>query len=178
MTTEERFWIKVKKTKKCWYFKPAIGKTYGRFSVNDKDCYAHRYSYELAKGKIPDGLTLDHLCKVTWCVNPDHLEAVTQKVNVLRSDSVCAKLARRKRCSRGHKFSKIIFHKGKGSYRHCSKCQNLRFRNSPKLYRKTQKFKDKNKFTLRERYHRLHPNARHYKKTLSDIKNKIKENYE
>lgn len=59
---------------------------YGLMTINNKNIYAHRHFYEKYKGKIPQGLVLDHLCKNTLCVNPNHLEAVTQKVNMQRGD--------------------------------------------------------------------------------------------
>jgi len=46
--------------------------------------YAHRLAYERAKGSIPAGLQIDHLCRVRECVNPDHLEAVSQRENIRR----------------------------------------------------------------------------------------------
>ena len=57
---------------------------YGRIVVCGQPKRAHRVAYELMYGPIPAGLTLDHLCRVTRCVNPLHLEAVTNRVNVLR----------------------------------------------------------------------------------------------
>lgn len=88
----------------CWNWKGGLyHHGYGAFSdANRKPVRAHRFSYELHKGKIPKGLTIDHLCKNTSCVNPEHLEAVTIKVNVLRSDSFVAINARKTECKRGH----------------------------------------------------------------------------
>lgn len=70
----------------CWIWLGNLSgsKGYGYIDVYGKPTRAHRYSYELHKGKIPNGLVIDHLCKMSWCVNPDHLEAVTQKVNMER----------------------------------------------------------------------------------------------
>lgn len=45
---------------------------------------AHRVAYRLFVGPIPDGMLLDHLCRVPGCVNPDHLEPVTNRENLLR----------------------------------------------------------------------------------------------
>lgn len=66
---------------------------------------AHRAAYEVAKGPIPDGLQIDHLCKNTRCVNPDHLEAVTQRVNALRSNSPAALNAQKTHCPRSHPYA-------------------------------------------------------------------------
>ena len=62
----------------------AAGGRYGKFTVGGRMVYAHRFAYELWVGPIPDGLHLDHLCRVRHCVNPDHLEPVTHKENILR----------------------------------------------------------------------------------------------
>ena len=47
---------------------------YGKFYADGRTQLVHRYAYEWANGPIPDGLVIDHLCRVTACVNPDHLE--------------------------------------------------------------------------------------------------------
>lgn len=86
MTKQEKlFWNNVLKTESCWLwlgYKNYEG--YGKFSNNRKPVFVHRYSYELSNGVIKDGLTIDHLCRVRHCVNPDHLEAVTKKENISR----------------------------------------------------------------------------------------------
>ncbi len=102
-STEDRFknlYIPVPESG-CWLW---IGNTnekgYGHFKFNEKTVKAHRYAYEHKKGKIPDGLELDHLCRVRCCINPSHLEAVTHKVNVQRGET--GKYARSDLCLRGH----------------------------------------------------------------------------
>ena len=66
---------------------------------------AHRMYYELEKGPIPEGLQLDHLCRIRCCVNPEHLEPVTLVENVMRGESFYAKQARRTHCPQGHEYS-------------------------------------------------------------------------
>lgn len=101
-TPEERFWRKVKRTDLCWLWQGAKNNEgYGTFWVAPHVVAPHRFAYELLVGAVPDGLELDHLCRVVSCVNPDHLEAVTHAENMRR-----AKVATRShRCKRGHEFT-------------------------------------------------------------------------
>lgn len=82
-TPEERFWPKVNKTETCWLWTGYVDndKGYGRFAYPG-GTLAHRFAYELLVGPIPDGLQVDHKCRVKSCVNPDHLQAVTQELNM------------------------------------------------------------------------------------------------
>lgn len=69
----------------CWIWAKATQPDgYGIANRNGKSTLAHRVYYEATKGPIPDGLQIDHLCCIRACVNPDHLEAVTQDENRLR----------------------------------------------------------------------------------------------
>lgn len=88
--------------------------------------YAHRLAYERKNGPIPDGLHLDHLCRNTLCVNPDHLEPVTAGENVLRGIGFCAINARKTHCPYGHPYSgsNLSFNKSSGS-RICRTCRRI-----------------------------------------------------
>lgn len=79
----DRFWSKVNKTEACWLWLASTNpKGYGRYRVGSGVLTsAHRYSYELTHGPIPEGLQIDHTCYVKSCVNPAHLRAVTNKQN-------------------------------------------------------------------------------------------------
>ena len=89
---ETRFWSKVRKTDACWIWEGQISTThYGEFHVSGSNergnlvrAKAHRFAYELTNGPIPEGLVLDHLCRTTICVNPAHLQAVTNVENAQR----------------------------------------------------------------------------------------------
>lgn len=98
-----RFWKYVSKSDGCWNWVGTRHRQgYGMFHRNGKNIVAHRYSYELLKGEIPEGLVLDHLCRNTSCVNPDHLEAVTQRINSLRGLGASGINARKTHCDYGH----------------------------------------------------------------------------
>lgn len=90
-TTEQRFWDKVDKTDTCWLWTGTkIRNGYGRFKSNGRLVLSHRYSYSLFQ-EIPSGLDIDHLCRTPSCVRPDHLEATTRRVNVVRGARVLNK---------------------------------------------------------------------------------------
>lgn len=115
----------------CWIWTAAEKSTgYGQFWLNGEYRGAHRVSYEFYKGKIPDGLQLDHLCRVSLCVNPDHLEAVTLRENVLRGIGPSAINARKTHCKRGHEFTpeNTAIRGPKKTHRYCRECDRKRTR--------------------------------------------------
>lgn len=78
---------------------------YGQIMINRRNEYVHRVMYRLFVGPIPDGMVLDHLCRVPLCANPAHLEAVSQRTNVLRGGAPAALNAAKTHCFRGHPFT-------------------------------------------------------------------------
>lgn len=110
----------------CWEwigkrFPNGYGQITWRFNGQPKCLLAHRLAYTLMVGPIPDGLVLDHLCRVKWCVNPDHLEPVAQRTNVMRglAPFVNGQLRREvTHCKRGHPIDGLH---GNGK-RYCKTC--------------------------------------------------------
>jgi hypothetical protein len=107
----------------CWLWLGGLsGGGYGSVSVVDVQATAHRFSYELYKGPIPEGLQLDHLCRNRSCVNPDHLEPVTSRENILRGEGLSAINARKTHCPLGHELTgKNLITRGRK--RRCRTCQ-------------------------------------------------------
>jgi len=102
-TTPTTFWAKVEKTATCWLWRGSLDRLgYGMVKVNGRSRAAHRVAWEFSRGPIPAGLTLDHLCRVRNCVNPNHLEPVTLRENILRGTGVAANHARQTTCIHGH----------------------------------------------------------------------------
>lgn len=102
LAAEEKFWDRVSKQGSCWVWTGEInGWGYGATHVERKHRSAHRVAYEMARGPIPPGMQVDHLCGNKVCVNPDHLEPVTLQENLRR-----ARVA-------GRIFDLGVFHKAK-----------------------------------------------------------------
>lgn len=99
---------------------------YGVFGVGGKTVYAHRWAYEHEVGPIPDGLTLDHLCRNRACVEVTHLEPVTRGKNVLRGVGLAAQNARKTHCLRGHEFTPENTYTRLGGKRQCRQCRRAR----------------------------------------------------
>ena len=130
----ERFWAKVDKPDNggCWNW---LGyrneKGYGYFYYRGHDIRAHRFSYELASGAIPDGLEIDHLCRNTSCVNPAHLDVVTRSENTLRGllpSVLRRKYALKTHCQRGHPFDEANTYIMPNGRRRCRACLRLAWR--------------------------------------------------
>lgn len=119
-----RFWSKVEFTDSCWTWARTRVRGYGQFSIKGVRSYSHRLAYELLVGPIPEGLVLDHLCRNTACVNPQHLEPVSQKVNVDRGELAerQSQLARAAtHCRNGHRRAGNTYTTSQG-YTGCTLC--------------------------------------------------------
>lgn len=126
----DRFWSKVLADGTgCWIWQAYVDTDgYGRFWIDGSTHRAHRVAYELVKGPIPEGLQLDHLCRVTTCVNPPHLEAVTGRENVLRGETLAAANAAKTHCANGHPYSAENTRYEDRGERACRTCARARSR--------------------------------------------------
>lgn len=93
-------------TDECWLYAGNITDVgYGRLQLPTGRYLVHRLTYEQFVDKIPEGFDIDHLCRIRSCVNPEHLEAVTRKENILRGEGLAAVNARKTHCSKGHPYT-------------------------------------------------------------------------
>lgn len=121
-TPSDRFWSKVAKCDGCWIWGAAqTDQGYGSFRVDGRSVAAHRWAYVEARGPVPEGLELDHLCRNRSCVRPDHLEAVTHVENVRRGRAGWNS-ATKMHCPRGHPYTGANLMLSRGS-RLCRTCQ-------------------------------------------------------
>ena len=112
----------------CWEWLGTRSKSgYASISIFGVSRRAHRVLYEIVVGAIPDGLQLDHLCRVRHCVNPVHLEPVTPRENVLRGVGPSAQAAAREECIHGHAYTPENTYVWRG-HRACRECRRLTLR--------------------------------------------------
>lgn len=134
---EERiaaFWSKVNKNGPiplsrpdlghCWLWTGCISDGYGMTRVFPRRMEkAHIFAFELTSA-VPVGCELDHLCRTTNCVNPDHLEPVPHRVNVLRGAGIMARKSQQTHCKHGHLLDSDNTIRRNGTHRQCRTCKN------------------------------------------------------
>ena len=104
----------------CWQWMGYATCGYGQLYADGRTQKAHRFIYETRFGKIPKGLTIDHLCRNRMCVNPFHMEIATYRENALRGIGPSAQNARKTHCIRGRELpSEAIYNR----WRYCKQCK-------------------------------------------------------
>lgn len=129
----DRFWERVEKTDTCWNWTGALNakgdKGYGVIWFRGAQEYVHRLAFELLVGSIPEGKTIDHLCRNRKCVRPEHLRAVSLRENVLSSTGITAVNWQKTHCLRGHAFTEEnTWTDPKTGQRQCRACNRIRKR--------------------------------------------------
>lgn len=115
-----RFFAKVavESDSACWRWMGSVTATgYGRFSYQSRATWAHRASWQMFRGFIPEGMEIDHTCRNRRCVNPKHLEPVSHRENVRRA-------ADRPTCQRGHLWTSESTITDRKGHRRCRICAN------------------------------------------------------
>ena len=120
-----RFWAKVERTESCWLWTAALNMPeemnggYGYWNNR----VAHRLAYEQLVGPIPEGMVLDHLCRVRRCVNPEHLEVVDRRTNNRRGVGFAGQNAAKTHCPQGHPYSEENLVNLASGFRRCKQCK-------------------------------------------------------
>lgn len=115
---------------RCWVWTGAIcGRTgYGNLRLDGKTVLAHRAVYHWLVGEIPIGRDIDHLCRCRSCVNPSHMEPVTERINTIRGEGPTAINARKTHCDYGHPFDDLNTYTDKRGRRYCKECEREKVR--------------------------------------------------
>jgi hypothetical protein len=120
----------------CWIWMGRFQRQgYGLINYQSRARAVHRLLFEVTRGPVPDGLVLDHKCRVTSCCNPDHLEIVTGQENTLRGIGPTAINAKKTHCDRGHPLSGDNLRIRVAGWRVCRTCK----RESQRLRRKMER---------------------------------------
>jgi hypothetical protein len=127
MTVEERFWSKVERTDDCWLWTASLVGGYGRIKVDGRGEYAHRLSWEMSHGPVPDGLCVLHHCDVRRCVKPGHLFLGTRLDNNKDRDQKGRQWnARKVACIAGHPLTGANLYRRSDGRRLCIACGRAR----------------------------------------------------
>jgi hypothetical protein len=107
---------------------------YGQKTVGRKRYLAHRWAWIEENGEIPEGMTIDHLCRVRNCINVGHMEVVTPRENIMRGDTIAARNAAKTHCHKGHTLEDAYIKPSGG--RDCRTCRKERRKPQSKEYQK------------------------------------------
>lgn len=131
MTLAQRFHAKVwKHDAGCWEWIGSKQPTgYAQLWNGQRVEQAHRISFRLTCGAIPDGMEIDHLCRNRGCVNPDHLQAVSHRENMRRSKTIMGQNAAKTECKRGHSFDQANTYITANGARQCRACLRMHAKN-------------------------------------------------
>lgn len=126
-TWEEAFARFTDKSQGCWQWTGTLTKNnYGLIRANGKSQLAHRWSYEHHVGPIPSGLVIDHLCRNRACVNPDHMEPVTNEENLRRGAGYALRNGMRTACIHGHEYTPRNTYISPSGDKRCRTCSQIR----------------------------------------------------
>lgn len=141
-----RFWSKVEKTSNCWIWKGFMDLSgYGKFSYFGETVFAHRFSKSIAE-PLKGGTEVDHLCRNRACVNPEHLEQVDHRTNMMRSPTAQPALnARKMKCYKGHELTTK-----KNGTRYCKSCIKANRKNWSNSYQSSDKYREYMRNYMRE----------------------------
>lgn len=140
-TPLERFWEKVDKDGPiptfrpelgpCWVWRGSLSNGYGHLNALGRYWTAHRFAVSMLVAPVPDGMDVDHLCRVPRCVRIDHLEVVTRAVNAQRGAGGLLVTE----CPQGHPYDEANTYWSKRRSRMCRTCHRLRERGRKKVAR-------------------------------------------
>ena len=127
----------------CWLWEGGVkgspGMPYGAVKYRRVSYLAHRLAYELLIGPIPEGMQLDHLCRVRLCFNPRHLEPVTPRENMIRGTGPSARNSVKEHCLHGHPLSGAnlyVYTRSGETARACRACRLATCRKFDRVKRK------------------------------------------
>lgn len=129
----QRFLSQIAYVGDCWIWTGNVKSGYGQMHIKLEDGTSttkstHVLAYVWLKGAVPEGLQLDHLCRIRCCCNPDHLEPVTCRENLLRGDTLAAAGSKKSHCPQGHAYDEANTYVSPLGLRSCRACKRERNR--------------------------------------------------